>query len=127
MPYTVKINDNQEKLFNTDNFTFYVNEGDKVLVSSKNECEGTLEINIPLKTTGDLFVNPVEELVEISVKENHINLMIQIFDINGSLLNSFTEYVDNNKIAIDLKNYSSGIYFLKINGDNIRTHKLIKK
>ena len=127
MPYTVKINDNQEKIFNTTNFSFYVNEGDKVLVSSKNECEGTLEINIPLNTTADLFVNPIEELVEISVMENHIYLMIQIFDINGSLLNSFTEYVDNNKIAIDLKNYSSGIYFLKINGDNIRTHKLIKK
>ena len=78
------------------------------------------------KKTLDLFPNPVHDLLQINwgiEKPNDIN----IFDITGKLMLSFSSFKNEN-FVIDMSNFKTGIYFLKLNFIGKNTiKKIIKK
>ena len=77
-----------------------------------------------------LFPNPVNELLQVSLKsENDLNLSLSI--INASGINMKEMSISNSKIwndKIDVKGFSSGLYYLQIKSKdgNSKTLKFIK-
>ncbi len=69
-----------------------------------------------------LYPNPASSYVNIET--NQVIQSIQIFDTQSRLI--FNQEVHNNQLAIDLTDWSKGIYFVKLNdGINQRTEKII--
>jgi hypothetical protein len=85
-------------------------------LSDKDVLEETLRI-YPNPTSGDLNIS-----VDVSAKMNEIS----IIDLNGRIVKSIIG-ISTNQISINLDDYNSGIYFVKIlsNGNQI-TRKIIK-
>jgi hypothetical protein len=52
---------------------------------------------------------------------------ITLYDLLGKDLINFERQLDNGNISIDLSNLKTGIYFIKINSDEISTIKKIIK
>ena len=79
-------------------------------------------MNISIK----VFPNPTSHFLYAIQNENH-TIIIKLIDINGKLL--LTKTISNGE-AIDISNYTSGIYILEAK-DNItdkkNTYKIIKK
>nr|WP_317632239.1 T9SS type A sorting domain-containing protein [uncultured Flavobacterium sp.] len=68
-----------------------------------------------------LYPNPTNNIVTINSETQLIN-NLQVFDINGRLLFSKTNLQSNNQ-TVDLSNYNSGVYLIKVNNS---LHKVIK-
>lgn len=65
-----------------------------------------------------LYPNPVNSILNLSFPENRLgnNTSISIYDGLGKLLK--TAKINNQKEAIDVSRFSSGIYFLKVTSNN---------
>jgi len=85
---------------------------------------GTNVVNEMGNNSISLFPNPATN--ELFVKNNEINSVITIFDINGKLL--ITRKITSENEVIDINNLQSGIYTIKI-ADNrgIITRKFAKQ
>jgi len=125
-PYSVFINKQKIEEFDYENFSFEVNSGDFVEITSKYECEGKFEFVVSNDLKSDLFNNPVETQITLNIVENNQLVYIDLFSISGNLLGAFKEYAVNNQVKVDLQNYPVGVYLIKITGNTIRTHKIIK-
>ncbi|MBN2892398.1 MAG: T9SS type A sorting domain-containing protein [Bacteroidales bacterium] len=69
--------------------------------------------------------NPTKNLITISYLENLENYNVQIIDISGKIVESYTN-LNENSLQIDLSGHNKGIYILKIFNDNvIKTSKII--
>jgi hypothetical protein len=74
-----------------------------------------------------VFPNPTIDLLTLQTKQLNIeNLVYQIFDINGKLLDS--KSLTSNETKIVMTDYSTATYFLKVTQGNklIKTFKIIK-
>ena len=70
-----------------------------------------------------IYPNPVNEILSIENKNaNKKEIEISVYDILGNTL--LTEKTKNNKISINMYNYPSGIYILKLNNKKIKIQKL---
>lgn len=67
----------------------------------------------------DVFPNPAHDVVTISVNiEKAGQRTLQIFDTQGRLvLEKRTEQLGNNKIDLDVSNWTAGIYFIKLTNE----------
>lgn len=77
-----------------------------------------------------LYPNPTSDIVTISFNSTTGNeIIMEVFDIRGRKLKSFNfENTGSISNEIDLSNYDSGIYLIKIkDGSNQSTKKIIKK
>lgn len=77
-----------------------------------------------------LYPNPVVESLELKVGIEDISnssFSIQVFDINGKLIQS--KILELNETTIDMRNLDPATYFLKLsdNRKELRTFKIIKK
>ncbi len=74
----------------------------------------------------ELYPNPTENVLNITMKESLDHGVLKVRDISGKVL--FTANT-NDTTSIDLTNYTSGMYFVSIesNGSVIGTQKVIKK
>ncbi|MES2544124.1 MAG: T9SS type A sorting domain-containing protein [Bacteroidota bacterium] len=74
--------------------------------------------------TVSVYPNPSKGTV--SVKANGIIKSVQLFDIQGRILE--TKMINEQQLNMDISNYSNGVYFLKVTTDaGIKTEKLIKE
>ncbi|MEP2279936.1 BspA family leucine-rich repeat surface protein [Maribacter sp.] len=126
-PYLVKINNDRIGEFQSQSFSFNVLNGDVIEIFSKYDCEGKITLTIPNEIIHDSFVNPVDATVEIQIKENNTTVFLELFDMTGRYLETVKNYVNNNKVSMNIEKFPNGIYMIKINGDNNRTYKLIKR
>jgi hypothetical protein len=76
----------------------------------------------------NVFPNPTSDELRLKIGENKAILSYLLFDINGKSLSNSMQIVDKETI-INMKNFDSGIYFLKILSTNeaLKTFKIIKK
>lgn len=76
----------------------------------------------------NVFPNPTSDELRLKIGENQESLSYQLFDINGKSLSNSEKIIDKETI-INMKNFYSGIYFLKITSknQNLKTFKIIKK
>ncbi len=66
------------------------------------------------------FPNPAKnEFIITGFSGTEKNISITISDVNGKVIQALKQAVVNESIRIDLQNYESGIYFIKVNGEQI--------
>jgi len=90
-------------------------------------------LNIFEETTGiilksSVYPNPANDYLILKVENyDKEKLTFQLFDINGKLLDS--KILIESETRIDMNNYASSIYFLKITDSQkeLKTFKIIKK
>ena len=70
-----------------------------------------------------IYPNPIKDVVTISVGSSVVNKKIHITDLNGKILKSIK--VVSASFTIDLSEYPSGVYFLKL--EDGKTEKIIKQ
>jgi len=91
------------------------------VISSINEAE---EIQLSIKA----YPNPTADIITLDLGEYESkDLVLQIYDMNGSLLQSKEIYESNTKIS--LEGYASSTYLIRLVDDNkkVKTFKIIKK
>lgn len=70
-----------------------------------------------------IFPNPVIDIVTIS-STNQTVLNVQLFDINGQFIK---EGKGENAVTFDMKSLASGIYFVKVTGENSQEVRIVEK
>jgi glucose/arabinose dehydrogenase len=63
-----------------------------------------------------LYPNPAREFVNLNFENLNIS-EVSIIDLNGNFINTF-ENLNNKNLQIDVSNYSSGVYFVKLTNAN---------
>jgi hypothetical protein len=87
-----------------------------------NLCTGI--DNISAVSELNIFPNPAHNLLNVVGLENV--KQVSLLDVTGKTLYSNTK-VTNNKLSINLSNFSNGMYFLKVQTEsNIESFKVIK-
>lgn len=74
-----------------------------------------------------LFPNPTSDFVNLKLNSFKVeNIIYQIFDFNGKLLESKT--IEGGETSIEMKKYADAVYFLKVfQGDKeLKTFKIVK-
>ncbi len=73
----------------------------------------------------NIFPNPAQDILTFeSVLENEKNTLIQVFDLQGRLMDQFN--FSRNQQRLDVSNWSNGMYFYQIinDGENIKSGKV---
>ncbi|MFD0835642.1 T9SS type A sorting domain-containing protein [Mariniflexile aquimaris] len=74
------------------------------------------------------YPNPTTGIVNIEVPNaSYTNISIEIYNLQGQLIKSGKHNISDAKIHLDLSDVSKGIYVLKLNLDNPKFIKVIKK
>jgi PKD repeat protein/photosystem II stability/assembly factor-like uncharacterized protein len=108
-----------------------------VLTSCKNNCcdsdTGYVHV-IDVSSVGEdskndfvkIFPNPTDDLIYIQLLKGNFETRIRIFDNNGRLLKN--ENTKDELTAIDISNFSNGIYFIEVNCyDTVLRYKVVKR
>lgn len=99
---------------------------DSILITITNQ--GTNSINAIEKALGlNVFPNPAEDALYIEIKNEHPQLELQLLDINGRsvIRKSFGSNAFLKGQQLDLSKTSPGVYFIKLNGQDINISKKI--
>ena len=87
-----------------------------------NVLIGTNGIQTEGKNKAQIFPNPTSESIYISADNYNGSIYTEVFDLAGNKIQDF------NTSFINFKEFSSGIYILKVNyNDKVEEFKLIKK
>jgi PKD repeat protein len=71
-----------------------------------------------------VFPNPVKDI--LTIENNNLDLSITIIDLTGKIIYSGVQKTIGSKI--DMRSFNSGIYFVKLSGENYyKTVKIIKE
>ena len=95
-----------------------------------NEAETLFQalsvVNPILNDLISIYPNPVKDVVNITIKDNSTIKTIELYDIQGRLLQ--TQLVNDITSQINLTERANGMYFIKINTDKgSKVEKLIKE
>jgi hypothetical protein len=95
-----------------------------------NEAETLFQalsvVNPILNDLISIYPNPVKDVVNITIKDNSTIKTIELYDIQGRLLQ--TQLVNDITSQINLTERANGMYFIKINTDlGSKVEKLIKE
>lgn len=71
-----------------------------------------------------IFPNPTHDQITISASANYIGKNYRIFDYTGKLLQSNT--IQSENTTISLSDLPSGLYLLRIEGNNHESYKIVK-
>lgn len=118
-PYVISTNGNEKTLIITNSRDDIAIYGDQILSTGFYE-----------HTPFSIYPNPVKNILNIQGQNNYSSdASVQVFDINGKLLEfEIIDLVDSNN-ALNVSHLKSGVYFLTIknkNGDK-QTLKFIKQ
>ncbi len=128
----------------TNNFTPIVGEnnqffrptstGNYAVIVGKNGCTDTSQCyNVIVVGLHEnrfsavrLYPNPTNGKVTIDLGSNNLGVNLKVNSIHGQLVEQIFN-VNSKQIALDLSNYSKGIYFVTLqNKENLRVIKLVK-
>ena len=107
--------------------SFELGNGDGVAVSvpypTQTMCSDNLAVEDITPNTTQIYPNPAKENISVKLSSGEKISSINIYDISGKLVKNIPNPNDN---KIYVGNLSSGIYFIKING-NSQNLRFIKK
>ncbi|WP_147676514.1 BNR-4 repeat-containing protein [Algibacter pacificus] len=126
-PYTIIKND--KKLFETyqSDFLIDVNHGDKILIKSKEACQGKLLKTINLFENIKAYPNPSNGRFELYIPNDIKTINLEVYSIQSQLIISKNIAVNAGKIQLNLADKPNGIYVVKINVNKPVFVKLVKK
>ncbi|MFN6379605.1 MAG: FG-GAP-like repeat-containing protein [Flavobacteriales bacterium] len=88
------------------------------------EGENSVSVQENQTTSFEIFPNPVEDVLTVSLENNNAPARVEIFDINGRLV--INQTLQSNQI--DVSQLSGGIYTVKLISNNeVATKKVYKK
>lgn len=83
-------------------------------------------VNPVLESIISIYPNPVKDSVNVTIKDNAIIKSIELFDIQGRLLQ--TQIINEIQTELNISSKPNGIYFIKINTDRgTKVEKLVKE
>ena len=127
LPYQVFVNEKLQFETYQNDFNLDVNQGDLVAVKTNIECEGVYAEKIQLVENTAVFPNPSEGLFSIPVPTTDKKVKINVYNTVSQLVLSTTYDVLNSRVNINLTNYPTGIYVVKIQLDKEYVFKIVKK
>lgn len=87
----------------------------------------TLGINYFNEDMFSVYPNPTNGNLNIRINNFSGKVNIQVIDINGRIVNDYRNTDLNEETSLDLNNLQSGMYIIKVSGDNVNyTKKIIK-
>ena len=123
-PFEVSVND--KKVLKTSLKKFYVEakKGDLVSVKSNLVCEGEFRDYIVQASP-----NPTSGFIEISILTENETILVELYNAQSQRFFIKPFKVINGKINVDLTNYPTGLYFVKIQIENetLKTLKVLKE
>lgn len=116
--------------------TLYVNCGDEKSLSTYNDRilvtanDITGIKNIDREIAGQLYPNPVVNELNIELNAAKAdNITLQVYNYSGQLVYSGNDKLNtgNNNVKLDASQLSSGVYIVKISGNNVyKTMRFVK-
>jgi len=95
-------------------------------ITSSFTTEGVGIDNITLASSINLMPNPADNYIELTINSNVEVKEAVVFNAFGQMIQ--TVELNNNHARIDLSNMASGMYFVRVSGDNATaTKKFIRK
>jgi hypothetical protein len=109
--------------------TLELKDGGNVLKISTNlPCQGSYEEQFFVSDEPIVYPNPFIDFVKISFGTNVEDVVINIFALNGRLIQSKKHQVNGAELELDLTVLATGLYYIKFEGKNIKgTSKVIKQ
>lgn len=78
-----------------------------------------------------VYPNPSSELLLVDIDaKNSVIVQLSVTDMNGKVISSQSYSATNNHVAINVKNWSNGVYFLSLtdkDGNILRKFKVVKE
>lgn len=127
-PYSVLVNN--VKVLETYSTSFSVpsKEGDFIQVASKATCEGKITKLVGNTFNIKPFPNPTSNYFEVLIPESDKKMItIELYSQASGLMSKKQYSIINNKVKVDIESYASGVYFARLNLENPKTIKIIKK
>jgi len=107
------------------NYSVEITQGECQIVSDCVEYQFVSLSSLPIESKIIIHPNPVENMLEIEIKQLSSSVKYQFFDTKGGLLKDGV--LDKPQTRIDLSDYAIGVYFLRIQNENQSwINKLIK-
>ena len=110
-------------------FNLTVKVQDNGVGNLNDEATVTININNPTGFNNiesqnfKIYPNPARDFVNIEIQDNeNKNTLVEIVNVNGQVI--YSETINNNTKTINLSDYSSGIYHVRI---NTSVKRIIKK
>lgn len=90
-------------------------------------CTMVLGLNYYDKSNINIYPNPSNGLFNLRINQYDSKINVQVVDINGRIILENKNVPFNIEGAIDISDFQSGIYIVKITGDNLSySQKIIK-
>ncbi|NNK17905.1 MAG: T9SS type A sorting domain-containing protein, partial [Maribacter sp.] len=104
-------------------------EGNNTLkVFTNLPCQGVYEEHIFLSEKPFVYPNPFVSTTSLFLGADIDEVAIEIFSVDGRLISVQSYQVNGLEVPLDFSLFPSGIYFVKINGNNFKgTTKVIKQ
>ncbi|MDR0971174.1 MAG: choice-of-anchor J domain-containing protein [Bacteroidales bacterium] len=99
------------------------------IATSENQPNGIKEVNNANNIIVALYPNPAEKETKLFISGINSRVKMSLTDVQGRIINTQTIIVNEKaEQVLDLSNLTKGVYYLKLQGENInRTQKLIVK
>lgn len=125
-PYNVAVNGLIQFQTNDKEFDVYTNTNDLIEVTSSKDCEGLLSNGMAI-INPIAFPNPSSGHFEIAIPTDSKEANLEIYDIMSRLVSSSSYPIIDGKVSVDIESEPSGIYFIKVQSDMVKTLRVIKK
>lgn len=127
-PFEVLVNGTSKFQTNQTNFTVDAVQGDLIMVKSSVACEGIFSKTIlDGPTSISASPNPTSGEFEIAIPIAKKEIYVELYSVNSVLISSGNYPVNNQKIHLNIKNESNGIYIAKVYMDTPVSLIVIKK
>lgn len=127
-PYTVTVNGEERITTVSKEIAIDVHHGDKVKVSSKLVCEGTIDTDVNLIDYFAVYPNPTRGMANIVIPNADIEeVSAAVYNaMQQKVAEAVYEVVDG-KIQVSLENLPSGMYFIKLNLETPVNLRIVKQ
>ncbi len=126
-PYNLEINNVVVDQFSSKNYSTAVKSGDVLKISSQVPCEGVYSEVIGLDTNSVIFTNPNTDKATIQTNGIVGTLPVSIYSMNGQLVQSSKQNIQNHQILLPISNLKPGIYVVVLESENPVSFKMVKK
>ncbi len=127
-PYTVMINNEIIREYNSDSFSIEVKNGDTVDVFSSLACEGKLSTKVDLFDDITAYPNPTRSNVDLIIPNTGSKtISVEIHNALGVMISSKVYSIIDNKVTLVMDSLPQGIYFVQINEGTSKTFKIVKQ
>ena len=107
---------------NSGLYSLEITDANNCISDTANYIVNFLSLNKEFYDGFNVYPNPTKENIIISIENYYGNIKTEVFDLIGNKLQT------TNETTISLRNYSKGMYILKVTyGDRVQEVKIIKE